>query len=98
MSSVWPIEKEVIALFNNDSEWVTLCGGKKMYSSQVPEGAKLPYGSIGDVTETGTRTSTKRKRAGFDNQRWIHFYSDKQGKEKCNQMYKIALRLLDGQK
>lgn len=98
MSSVWTIEEAVLYAFNNDSEWLTLCGGKKMYSSEVPEGAEVPYGTIGDVNERGTRTSTKRKRAGFDNQRFIHFYSDEQGKEKCSLMYRIALRLLDGQK
>jgi hypothetical protein len=98
MSSVWTIEEAVIAAFNNDAEWLALCGGKKMYSSAIPEGAEVPYGTIGDVNESGTRTSINRSRSGFDNQRWIHFYSDENGKEKCSQMYRIARRLLDGQK
>ncbi len=98
MSSVWTIEEAILEAFNNDTEWLSLCGGKKMYSGDIPEGAVLPYGNIGDVNERGTRTSVQRKKAGFDNQRYINLYSDEEGKFKCSQMYRIALRLLDGQK
>lgn len=94
-SAVWPIEKEMIAIYNADNAWIALVGINKVYSGSAPEGTALPYAILASTSERGTRVFRKSK-AGFDNSKTIDLYSDEVGKERCCQMYEITRRLFNG--
>ncbi len=96
MSTVWTIEQAIIAALNADVAWLALAGEGKVYSSQAPEGAELPYAVISDVNERKQSRVFGGGNVGYDNQRFINLYSDELGKEKCSSMYRIVLYALDG--
>ncbi len=95
MSTVWTIEQAIIVVLNANTNWLALVGAGKVYSSQAPEGAVLPYAVISDVNERRQDRVFGGGSVGFTNQRFINLFSDELGKEKCSAMYRIVLTALD---
>lgn len=95
MSTVWTIEQAIMSVLNADTAWLALVGAGKVYSSQAPEGAELPYAVISDVNERKQARVFGGGSIGYDNQRFINLFSDELGKEKCSSMYRILLSVLD---